>query len=447
MYTPGTILRLAREERRLSVSDVKYFVRIRESAIVAMENDYFERFPAEYMHVFLPVYADFLGVSHYKLAESFKVTLPEHEHLTRSLYAQTLQQIAVMQMEEEYNELHPALTAQLAKFAANHAFKVLVVLCTCILGWSVMSSGDSVFGTFFESRFVVTPEEMRGTPFVELTEVVRTSRKIPVSAAQSNNQNEYKLLMNKSLQDRVVEKQGLEEPQSTEQQMTTVHLASLFTLDLAAVSTIAVKHGSAVGYAVGDALVHAVDDLTVKDPKNIGYDASRRSVSSIAAGILTSTHEGQNTSEQREISAISELSIEQNRLPVPSSPAVALVNPEYRSLKSDAVLVEGVGSVSIRDVLAARRRVGLRLAALRSAMFLTRRFPLIETVELKSVPVVTSAEISPMKTNLSVLMGVQHVPIHGTVRHLDIAKEILKSVVIPTLPSMQQSEHTDVLPE
>ena len=62
MYTPGTLLRLAREERKFAISDVKLYAKIRESAIIAMENDDFERFPAAYMQTFLPSYADFLGV-------------------------------------------------------------------------------------------------------------------------------------------------------------------------------------------------------------------------------------------------------------------------------------------------------------------------------------------------------------------------------------------------
>lgn len=426
MYTPGTLLRLAREERRLTVSDMKYFIRIRESAIIAMENDRFESFPAEYMRVFLPAYTDFLGVSHYKLAEAFKTTLPEHEHLTRSLYAQTLQQIATTQMEEEYNELHPALTAQLAKFAANHAFKALVVLCVCVLGWSVMG-GVSTFGTLFANRFVATPEEMRGTPFVELAGEL-SSVKATESASDVRKTKWY----------------------STEEQaeMKTVHLASLLNVDFAAVHTLAVKHGIAASYAVGDALVHAVEDLTLAAPKSAGYDASRRSVSSIASSMLARASDG-NTAEQQEVGTISELSIEQNRLPVSSAKAaVHFANPEYPMKNGSSVLVEGVESISMRDIIAARKRVTMSLVALRSAMVLAQSAPVIESVELKPVPVPIAIVPAPaVNMNPSASWKTQQETVSPShIIQQDIAKEILKSVVIPKVP-IERAAKSDILSE
>ena len=172
MYTPGTLLRLAREERKLSISDVKQFAKIRESAIIAMETDEFERFPAAYMQTFLPSYADFLGVPQYKLAEAFKATLPEYGYLARSLYSRTLQQIAFAQMQIELAHANPTLLVQAGTFAKKYSARLVVVMVACVLGWSAMTSDISLIGTLFANRFVSTPKEMRGTPFTEITDSV-----------------------------------------------------------------------------------------------------------------------------------------------------------------------------------------------------------------------------------------------------------------------------------
>ncbi len=375
MFTPGTLLRLAREERRLSVSDIRYFVRIRESAIIAMENDAFERFPAEYMQAFLPVYSDFLGVSHYKLAESFKTTLPQHEYLTGSLYARTLQQIATTQLQEEYDALHPAFMKRVSKFAGKHAMKAVVLLVTCVLGWSVGHNGGAALGTALATRFVATPSEMRGTPFTELSGETAQNRLSVEHNAQKRSSNE------------VV---------STNDEMRTVQLSSLMNVDLAAVQTFAVKHGAAVSYAVGDALVHAVDDLSPRDKMSAGYDASRRSVSSIASEMLARIPEEKNTAEQQEIGTISEVSIEQNRF----QPSAVANMPNAKA----GILVEGVETISIGDVQSAKKRVTMRLIAMKLSLLSPRLrsgVPEISTVELRSNPVHAPLQVAMMNPSAS----------------------------------------------
>ncbi len=172
MYTPGTLLRLAREERKLSLADTKSIVKIRETALYAMETDQFDKFPAQYMQTFLPEYADFLGVSAKKLAEAFTSTLPEYEYLARSLYSRSLQRFSQEQANERWEANNPTPVRSAARFVRSNARKGVVVLVACCLAWFVFGSGSSLIGTMFANVFaktiVATPEDMRGTPFTEL---------------------------------------------------------------------------------------------------------------------------------------------------------------------------------------------------------------------------------------------------------------------------------------
>jgi Helix-turn-helix domain len=176
MYTPGTLLRLAREDRKLSLADTKSIVKIRETALYAMETDQFDKFPAQYMQTFLPEYADFLGVSPKKLAEAFTVTLPEYEYLAQHLYARSLQHFPHEKANNKANEKVNTPLRNAARFVRSNARKGVVVVLACCLAWFVVGSELSVIGTMFTNAvantfakaIVVTPEDMRGTPFTEL---------------------------------------------------------------------------------------------------------------------------------------------------------------------------------------------------------------------------------------------------------------------------------------
>jgi Helix-turn-helix domain len=172
MYTPGTLLRLAREERKISLAETKSIVKIRETALYAMETDQFDKFPAQYMQTFLPEYADFLGVPQKKLAEAFTHTLPEYEYLARSLYSRSLQRYAQEEINERWQANNPTLMQSAARFVRSNARKGAVVAVACCLVWFVFGSGASLIGTMFANVFasaiVATPEDMRGTPFTEL---------------------------------------------------------------------------------------------------------------------------------------------------------------------------------------------------------------------------------------------------------------------------------------
>jgi hypothetical protein len=251
MYTPGTILRLAREERKLSISDAKYLAKIRESAIIAIENDKYDRFPAAYMQTFLPSYADFLGVSHYRLAEAFKATLPEYGYLTRSLYSRTLRQISLAQSKLEYARNHPPLGARVASGVRAYGMR-FAVTCVCIaflaFSWSSLSSSlrseSSLLGSALAGRFVATPEDMRGVRFDELEQA-------PVG--------------------------------SRNDEMQTVRLASIIgvKIDMKSLAAIALKHTAEQRESASLAR------------RNSAIDASSRSISSIASAILAETSERQ----------------------------------------------------------------------------------------------------------------------------------------------------------
>ncbi len=355
MYTPGTLLRLAREERKLSISDVKTFAKIRESAIVAMETDAFDKFPAAYMQTFLPAYADFIGVSQYHLAEAFKATLPEYHYLARSLYSRTLQQIAVSQMRAEHERLNPPFAVRAKAATKKYAARVAVLAIAFALGWSVMTSDVSLIGTLFAGRFVATPEEMRGTPFTELT------GESAASAVAQNNRP----LSNESQTSEAGE-QG---------EMKTIHLAALLNVDIdvEAVRAIAFKQTQEVSHSIGDALVHAVDDLTPTAPIHAEYDASRRSISSIAATMLQRMPEPRTEAAlPREPQFITEAAVEQN---------------SAHATKSGQILVAGIDNEPLNTGFFKRKQAAMRVVALTSSLRLahSRNIPSIETVALKAI--------------------------------------------------------------
>jgi hypothetical protein len=357
MYTPGTLLRLAREERKLSISDVKTFAKIRESAIVAMETDTFDKFPAAYMQTFLPAYADFIGVSQYHLAEAFKATLPEYHYLARSLYSRTLQQIAASQMRAEHERLNPSFAVRAKVATKKYAARVAVLVLAFALGWSVMTSDVSLIGTLFAGRFVATPEEMRGTPFTELT---------GESAASAVAQN------NRPLSN---ESQPSEAGEGEQGEMKTIHLAALLNVDIdvEAVRAIAFKQTQEVSHSIGDALVHAVDDLTPAPTIHAEYDASRRSISSIASTMLQRMPDPRTEAAlPREPQFITEAAVEQN---------------SARNPKSGQILVAGIDNEPLNTGFFKRKQAAMRVVALTSSLRLahSRNIPSIETVALKAV--------------------------------------------------------------
>ncbi len=202
MYTPGTLLRLAREERKLSLSDVKLVCKIRESALHAMETDQYERFPNSYMNTFLPEYATFLGIPASVLSESFAKHFPEREDLRTHFRTHALRQIA----NEQAFATHVSFAEQSRAFVRNNARKGFAVALAGVLAWFMFSLGEGALqsgkmhapkgnvgmgelhkaGASAEERgaekqgfwksllakvIVSTPEDMRGTPFTEVSAV------------------------------------------------------------------------------------------------------------------------------------------------------------------------------------------------------------------------------------------------------------------------------------
>lgn len=355
MYTPGTLLRLAREERKLSISDVKQFAKIRESAIIAMETDEFERFPAAYMQTFLPSYADFLGVPQYKLAEAFKATLPEYGYLARSLYSRTLQQIAFAQMQIELAHANPTLLVQAGTFAKKYSARLVVVMVACVLGWSAMTSDISLIGTLFANRFVSTPQEMRGTPFTEITDS---------AVAESSS---------------VAARAGGKEVE--EQPMETIHLASLLnvTVNTEAIKSIAFKQTETVSHSVGTALVNAVDEIAPPEPMHVTFDASRRSISSIAATMLAQAPRPQEVPvEASTPHIITEAAIEQNSARGGAGNGQILVAGVENNLMN---IPMNVASLK-------RERAKARIMALTASLGKrSYHAPEVETVILKMIPI------------------------------------------------------------
>lgn len=364
MYTPGTLLRLAREERKLSITEVKQFAKIRESAIVAMETDEFERFPAAYMQTFLPSYADFLGVSQYKLAEAFKATLPEYGYLARSLYSRTLQQIAFAQVQMQWERDNPPLFARATSLARKHSARLVVVMIACVLGWSVLTSDLSLIGTLFAPRFVATPEDMRGTPFTELTGTVSSNQASEsASAAITKNENT-----------KAESAKGEEEQTAT---MQTIHLASLVNihLNMDAVKAIAFKQTARATHSVGEALVKIADDIAPPEPMKVSFDPSRRSISSIAASMLAQVpHDPSHNSVESALvpRLIRETAIEQH---------------SERSADNGQVLVEGLEDEPLNVPSFKRKKALARVMAL-TASFGSRevRVPDVATVTLQMPP-------------------------------------------------------------
>ncbi len=362
MYTPGTILRLAREERKLSITDVKQFAKIRESAIIAMETDEFERFPAAYMQTFLPSYADFLGVPQYKLAEAFKATLPEYGYLARSLYSRTLQQIAFAQMQMELASANPTLLVQAGAFAKKYSARLVVVMIASVLGWSAMTSDVSLIGTLFANRFVSTPKEMRGTPFTEITDSVASESDSVAARAE-----------NKEVEDKPME---------------TIHLASLLnvTLNTEAIKAIAFKQTEAVSHSVGTALVSAVDEIAPPEPMHVSFDASRRSISSIAATMLAQVpHTQEAPVEARTPRIITEAAIEQNSAHGAGNGQILVAGVENEPMN---------GSVSVASLK--RVRAKARFLALTASLSKRSNHALeVETVVLKMIPIESVQMIVP----------------------------------------------------
>lgn len=372
MYTPGTLLRLAREERKFAISDVKLYAKIRESAIIAMENDDFERFPAAYMQTFLPSYADFLGVSHYKLAEAFKTTLPEYQYLARSLYSRTLQQIAVAQMRAEYERLHPSFSEQVGAWTKKYAAKAVVVLLVGVLGWSAMTSDVSLLGTLFAGRFVATPEEMRGTPFTELTGE-------PITPATDSGTARSSQQSDKGLPS---DAQANMMPDS-QPEMKTIHLASLMNvhIDVDAVKAVAFKQTERTTDIVGEVVVRSVDGVMSIEPTNTRMDASHRSISSIAAQMLDRIPQ-----ERRAISKV------QERLPI--TEAVIEQLPSFPSAHGQ-VLVAGIDDSALLHSQAKRMKTTVRILAITSALRHSRTVPDVESVAFKTLPIQPVAYILP----------------------------------------------------
>lgn len=192
MYTPGTLLRLAREERKLSLADAKLICRIRETALSAMETDRFDTFPAQYMQTFLPEYANFLGVSHARLAEAFQGTLPEYEYLVRSLYSRSFHQVG---NNDEGRQNNPSPVQSAARFVRTNARKGAVAVLACCMLWFVFGSGASIISpavsAMLAKAIVATPEDMRGTPFTELngSEVPTTTRPVAIDKQKLERMN------------------------------------------------------------------------------------------------------------------------------------------------------------------------------------------------------------------------------------------------------------------
>jgi cytoskeletal protein RodZ len=234
MYTPGTLLRLAREERNITLSEATYFVKIRENALHAMETDQFDKFPAAYMQTFLPEYADFLGVPNAKLAEAFKATLPEYGYLARSLYSRTLQHIAEKQILAQYRALHPTFAQRVRQGIRTHAQFAMVAAVAVFLLWYVFVSDASLVGTLIANSIVATPEEMRGTPFTEL------DNSVAVDAQRSSTTNagmkDATSLQKTSLQKNSLQKNSLQknnaynaEPGPNEASMQVVDIGTLLS--------------------------------------------------------------------------------------------------------------------------------------------------------------------------------------------------------------------------
>lgn len=221
MYTPGTLLRLAREERKLSLAETKSIVKIRETALYAMETDQFDKFPAQYMQTFLPEYADFLGVPQKKLAEAFTATLPEYEYLARSLYSRSLQRFALETANESWRANNPSPIQSAARFVRSNARKGMVVVVACCLAWFVLGSGSSILGTMFANSIVETPEDMRGTPFTELNTSANPEK--PLSSVTLDKEKFEKLQLETM-------KREADEASATNRNMTVISLASVVPL-------------------------------------------------------------------------------------------------------------------------------------------------------------------------------------------------------------------------
>ncbi|TAE30885.1 MAG: hypothetical protein EAZ92_03405 [Candidatus Kapaibacterium sp.] len=199
MFTPGTLLRLAREERKLSLADVKLVCKIRETALHAMETDQYERFPDSYMRTFLPEYVAFLGIPSKIFADSLAKHFPEREDLHQYFSAHALRQTA----NEQIYDTESSFTEQSRTFVRKNARKGFVGAIVGVLAWLVVSVGGDVlqfdttqFGRTFDTTtaattapaaepaeakteqgffqsllakvIVPTPENMRGTPFTEV---------------------------------------------------------------------------------------------------------------------------------------------------------------------------------------------------------------------------------------------------------------------------------------
>jgi len=404
MYTPGTLLRLAREERKLSISDVKQFAKIRESAIMAMETDEFERFPAAYMQTFLPSYADFLGVPQYKLAEAFKATLPEYGYLARSLYSRTLQQIAFAQMQMEITRQNPPFVTRARAAARKHSARIVVVLIAFVLGWSVMTSDVSLIGTLFASRFVSTPEDMRGTPFTEITDSL--PKRTTGSGAEALKTNE-----------------PTGETEEQTQQMQTIHLASLLNIhvDMDALKAVAFKQTEAATRSVGTALVTVVDEIAPPEPMSAPLDASRRSISSIAASMLA-----------RE-SRIAEGSAPVH-LPISRITEAAIEQHSEHGAPSGQVLVAGVEneplSASVHSSVKRKRAITRVLALTASLGRSAGRTLTVEMVALKLLP------IEPVQ----LIVPAMHPSREYQLRQAAMKKIPLPIIIIPTANADNQGQ-------
>jgi cytoskeletal protein RodZ len=410
MYTPGTLLRLAREERKLSISDVKQFAKIRESAIMAMETDEFERFPAAYMQTFLPSYADFLGVPQYKLAEAFKATLPEYGYLARSLYSRTLQQIAFAQMQMELVRQNPPLLTRAATAARKHSARLVVVLIAFVLGWSVMTSDISLIGTLFANRFVSTPEDMRGTPFTEITDSIPygTNNETSASGAEALKINEHP--------------NGAEEQT---QQMQTIHLASLLNVhvDMDALKAVAFKQTEAATRSVGTALVSAVDEIAPPEPMSAPLDASRRSISSIASSMLAR--------EPRVSDAPAPVQLPSSRIT-----EAAIEQHSEHGAPSGQVLVAGVEneplSASVSSSLKRKRAIArvLALTASFGANKGAHTIENVETVALKMLPI----------EQVQLIIPAMHPSQEYQLRQAAMKKIPLPTIIIPAASADNQGQ-------
>lgn len=174
MYTPGTLLRLAREERKLSLHDTKLIIKIRESALHAMETDQYNKFPTSYMQTFLPEYVQFLGIPPKKIADAMKFHFPEHEQLASLLTMRAAQQRA----NEEGGSLEYPFVRAPQTFFRRHAGKLAVaasLLAFALFGGNIGTNSfttelRSAVSSVFAKTIVATPEEMRGSPFSEITE-------------------------------------------------------------------------------------------------------------------------------------------------------------------------------------------------------------------------------------------------------------------------------------